>query len=261
MALEESVPRSRRALLTAAAGAAGALAASAALPAVVSAHDADDVQKGVDNATTATTIVTDSADGQHGPRRARDGHRVRLRRGRDLDQRRRRVRLEHQHGVGWDPPFDPSFLTYTGVFGFAPQGDGVTTYGSGVWGDSPDTGVFGTGSYGVEGVGGVGVAGYANGQTGSIGVHAWSDTNSATALRVDGKVHLSRSGRKSMSSGKSNVVVTLAGVTSSSKVFAVLATSESGRYVRAVVPASGKFTVYLNTSLSSSASVSWFVLD
>ena len=64
-----------------------------------------------------------------------------------------------------------------------------------------------------------------------------------------------------MSDGKSSVVVTLAGTTSTSKVFAVLATSESGRYVRAVVPASGKFTVYLNTTLRSSAVVSCFVLD
>jgi hypothetical protein len=50
-------------------------------------------------------------------------------------------------------------------------------------------------------------------------------------------------------------------VTTGSKIFAVLATSESGRYVRAVVPATGKFTVYLNTTLTSSAVVAWFVLD
>ncbi len=69
------------------------------------------------------------------------------------------------------------------------------------------------------------------------------------------------SGRLSMATGASSKAVTLAGVTATSKVFAVLATSETGRWVRAVVPAAGKFTVYLNTTLTSSAVVSWFVLD
>ena len=57
----ESTPRSRRALLTAAAGAAGAIVASAALPLGVAAHDADDIQAGTDNATAAQTTVTNSA--------------------------------------------------------------------------------------------------------------------------------------------------------------------------------------------------------
>jgi len=95
----------------------------------------------------------------------------------------------------------------------------------------------------------------------SIGVRAVAPTNSQYALKVAGKVNFSRSGRKSMSSGHSTLTISLAGVTTSSKVFAVLATSESGRYVRAVVPASGSFKVYLNTTLTSSAVVAWFVLD
>jgi len=81
------------------------------------------------------------------------------------------------------------------------------------------------------------------------------------ALKVTGKVALSRSGRKAMSSGSSSALIYLEGVTTGSKVFAVLATSESGRWVRAVVPAAGRFRIYLNTTLSSSAVVSWFVLD
>jgi hypothetical protein len=64
-----------------------------------------------------------------------------------------------------------------------------------------------------------------------------------------------------MASGAKAKAVSLAGVTATSKVFAVLATSESGRWVRAVVPAAGKFSIYLNTTLTSSAVVSWFVLD
>ena len=261
MTAHDSAPRSRRALLTAAAGAVGALAATAALPAVVAAHDTDDVQKGVDNPTTATTTVTDSgADST-----SLAGHATGTGYGYGVEGTSAAGAGVFAWSIssvtGWDPPFTPAAITNTGIFGFAPQGDGQTTYGVGVWGDSPDTGVYGTGGYGVEGFGFVGVAGYANGTPGSIGVHAWTDTTGATALSVDGKVHFSRSGRKSMASKKSSVVVSLAGVTSSSKVFAVLASSESGRWVRAAVPASGKFTVYLNTALTSGGTVAWFVLD
>jgi hypothetical protein len=41
----------------------------------------------------------------------------------------------------------------------------------------------------------------------------------------------------------------------------VLNSNRSGRYVRAVVPASGKFTIYLNSTVSSSTYVAFFVID
>src|SRR5688500_12602412 len=63
MATEEHKPRSRRALLAAAAGAAGALAANAAMPLAAAAADPNDVVKGVDNPTTATTTISNSAEG------------------------------------------------------------------------------------------------------------------------------------------------------------------------------------------------------
>lgn len=147
------------------------------------------------------------------------------------------------------------------MFGYAPSHPDDTIWATGIWGDSPDIGIYGTGTYGMIGHGSVGVEGDANSQAGSIGVRAWAPTTSQVALRVQGKLSLSRSGRRSMSSGTKTKAVTLAGVTTTSKVFAVLATSESGRWVRAVVPAAGKFTIYLNTTLTSSAVVSWFVLD
>jgi hypothetical protein len=252
-----AAPRSRRALLAAAAAAGGALVASAALPLTAAAHDVDDVAQGVDNPTTATTSVTDSgADST-----ALAGNATGTGHGSG-------VLGTSVGGAGvlaWavsSPDLsDSSFLAYTGVFGSSPAGDGVTTFGTGVWGDSPDTGVYGTGRWGVVGYGGVGVEGDANGLAGSVGVWGWSPNTAGFALRADGKVHFSRSGRVAMSSGAASKAVTLAGTTTSSKVFAVLATSESGRYVRAVVPAAGKFTIYLNTTLTSSAVVSWFVLD
>jgi hypothetical protein len=259
MASEELRPRSRRALLAAAAGAAGALAASAAMPLAAAAHDPEDVALGVDNPTTATTSITNLTPGST----AFAGYATGLGSGYGL------------HGtsaggggvVGWsvhapDPSwFTPDLLVYTGVFGSAPTDPRDGYLATAVWGDSPDIGVLGTGGSGVVGYGGVGVEGDANSVAGAVGVWAWAPSTAQFALKVTGKVKFSRSGRKAMSSGTKTKSVYLGGVTTSSKVFAVLATSESGRWVRAVVPAAGKFTVYLNTTLTSSAVVSWFVLD
>jgi hypothetical protein len=262
MASDGTAPRSRRALLAAAAGAAGALAAQAALPLAAAAAPAN-LQTESDNATTAPTSVTNSADGST----AFAGHATGTGAGYGLEG-------TGAGGAGvfawsvqpptdyWtEPPFEPGFTSHTGVFGSAPQGDLVDTFGVGVWGDSPNIGVYGTGSAGVYGFGFVGVEGDANSLPGSVGVWAFAPSTATTALKVTGKVSLSRSGRQSVSSGKSSYAKTVAGVTTSSKVFAVLATSESGRYIRAVVPGSGKFTGYFNTALSSSAVFAWFVLD
>ena len=255
MSEPSETPRTRRAILAAAAGSAAALAASSMLPATVAAHDAEDVAKGQNNDTTTTTQISDSSVDNDSFYATAAGVGFGVAGSSTLG-----VGV-----IGWSVTLPGWFTrelgTYTGVFGAAPEGDHINTFGSGVWGDSPDTGVYGTGTYGVVGYGAVGVEGDANDQTGSVGVIAWAPTTAQFALVASGKVRFSRSGRQAMSSGRSSVTKTLAGVTTSSKVFAVLATSESGRYVRAVVPASGKFTIYLNTTLTSSAVVSWFVLD
>jgi hypothetical protein len=258
MASEElTTPRSRRALLAAAAGAAGAFVAQAALPLTAAAAPAN-MQTEQNNVTTAMTSITDSgADST-----ALAVHATGTGTGYGLEA----TSLDAGGVVGWsisapDPAwFQPAFTAYTGVFGSAPAYIDSSQSATGVWGDSPDIGVLGTGGSGVVGYGYVGVEGDANDNAGSVGVWAYAPAT-GVALKVTGKVSLSRSGRKAMSSGKSAVAVYLGGVTVGSKVFAVLATSESGRWVRAVVPAAGKFTVYLNTALTSSAVVSWFVLD
>jgi hypothetical protein len=240
------------------------MVASAALPLGVAAHDPDDIQAGTDNPTAAQTTVTNSAaDGT-----ALAGHATGA------------VSVPGTGGgfgvegtsagaagvFAWSVSaptggFTPDVTAYTGVFGSSPASPDSTTFGVGVWGDSLDVGVYGTGGEGVVGFGGIGVEGDANDETGAIGVLAFAPTNAQWALRVSGKVSLSRSGRTAMSSGASSKAIALGGVTTTSKVFAVLSTSESGRWVRAVVPTTNKLTVYLNTTLTSSAVVSWFVLD
>jgi hypothetical protein len=260
MATEPNGLRSRRALLAAAAGSAAAVVASAALP-LTTAAAASNVMTEQDNASGATTSITDNGTDSTAFR----GRSMGAGAGYGVEG----TSLGAAGVVGWTvsdptaywPTFVPAFTKFSGVFGSAPASTDPNFGGSGVWGDSPDVGVYGSGTSGVVGFGAIGVEGQTNDQAGSIGVWAEARNTSQIALKVSGKVSLSRSGRTSMSTGTSSKTISLAGVTSSSKVFGVLATNRGGRWIRAIVPATGKFTVYLNTTLISSAVVSWFVLD
>ena len=248
--------RTRRALLTAAAGTAAALAASAALPLTAAAADPNDIVKEVDNPTTVTTSITDSGAGST----ALQGNATGTGAGYGVEG----TSLGAGGVVGWSvspSDIDPAETQYTGVYGYAPVFPDPKFYSAGVWGDSPDFGVYGTGAYGVYGYGAIAVQGEANSQPGSIGVRAYAPSTAQKALVVTGKVSLSRSGRKTMGKGTSSTTISLAGVTTTSKVFAVLSTNESGRWVRAVVPGTNSFVIRLNTALATSAVVSWFVLD
>jgi hypothetical protein len=259
MASEMDALRSRRAVLAAAAGSAAALAASAAIPLTAAAAPVN-LQTESDNPTAAATSVTNSAADST----AFEGHATGTGSGYGLEGTSIGAAGVFAWGVSdpvsyW-PDFDPSFTGYTGVFGSAPEG-GSTSVGTGIWGDSPDVGVYGSGATGVDGYGFWGVLGEANGESGSIGVYAHSPGTSSTALYVSGKAHFTRSGRSTIGSGRSSIKVTLAGTTSSSKVFAVLHSNRAGRYVRAIVPTTGSFTIYLNTTVTSATYVAWFVLD
>ena len=108
------------------------------------------------------------------------------------------------------------------------------TVGVGVFGDSDDWGVFGSGNIGVYGYGNVGVVGESAGA--DAGVVALAASASSVALEVLGKAKFSRSGRTSIGKGKSSLKITLAGTSTSSHVLAVLGSVQTGRYIRAVVP-------------------------
>ena len=96
---------------------------------------------------------------------------------------------------------------------------------------------------------------------GGYGVHALNFNPTGVALRVDGKVQFSRAGKTTIGTGKSSLTINLAGVSANSRVFAVLHSNRSGRYVRAVVPGTNYFTVYLNTTVTSATFVAWFVIN
>lgn len=248
-----SAPRSRRALLAAAAGGAAALAASAALPLTTLAVDPNDLTLNLVNATTATTGISNSTVDSNAFTSAAAGTGLGL-----------EGSSTGGFGVvGWSisapPGLDPASGAYTGIYGWAPAAPIDTQIGVGVVGESDDWGVFGAGTVGVYGYGTYGVVGES--ASTAAGVLAVASSPTDLALDVRGKVKFSRSGRSNVSAGQSNRLVYLAGVTTSSKVFAVLHSNRSGRYVRAVIPATGRFRIYLNSTVSSTTSVAWFVVD
>ena len=263
MTIDSSAPRSRRALLAAAAGSVAAVAASAALPLGVAAAPTA-VLTETNNPSAAPTIITNDGGGN-----ALSGYANGVGPFPIAGFGVVGTSLAAAGVAGWSvlspnadwPEFVQGDTKWTGVFGSSPASTDDDFTASGVWGDSPEIGVAGSGTWGVVGFGGVGVEGDANSQPGSVGVWAYAPTNAQTALKVTGKVSFSRSGRTNIATGKSSIAITLAGVASNSRVFAVLASNRSGRYVRAVVPATNSFTIYLNTTVTSTTVVTWFVLD
>ena len=244
MASDPNALRSRRALLTAAAGGAAAVAASAALPLPTLAADGDNLVIGAtDNAGASETTLTQATDAE-----------VALR---VLNDTQGAAALIGGAGDQTNVAEDTSF---TGIYGFTPSSNDANFSSTAIWGDSEDVGIVATGGQaGVIGFGPSGVVGL--GDIGGAGVEAWGATATDVALTVHGKVMFSRSGKSTLGAGKSALKVSLAGVTSSSRVFAVLHSNRSGRYVRAVVPTTGSFTIYLNTTVTSATYIAWFIIN
>lgn len=69
-----------------------------------------------------------------------------------------------------------------------------------------------------------------------------------------------RSGKLSIAKGKASASKSIAGITSANFAIAQLGTSQSGRWVRATVCATGKITVYLNTTASANTWVTYLIL-
>ncbi len=258
--------RTRRSLLTAAAGGAAALAVGAIRPAAVAAVPAN-MQTETDNATTAPTGVTNSTDDTT----ALFGH---------ASGNGTAVEATTETGIGlWgrssdasDPVNNPTNagvvgiagdsanvntnIALTGVYGVSDPSPSEDFVASGVWGESAELGVIGSGAAGVLGDGVIGVFGV-SAAPGGVGVYAATDDPSGFSLLVDGRAMFSRSGRTSVNSGSKKKAVNLAGCTVNTLVLAVLAQNRAGRWVRAVVPESGKFTVYLNNDVSNDTKVTW----
>ncbi len=301
MAIEADAPRSRRSVIAAALGGAGALiAASLGRAAPVAAADGDGLLLGkgtttTDNVASSVTVVNSSADGVGAVSATGTGliGRSTTPGAADVDGHGTGI-----IGTAGDAADVSLGTNQTGIYGFSNDtnaaagvwGDtilGTGVVGTGAWGvygagdiglvgdaEGAGTGVYGfagdqailappasTAVAGVAGVnGGVGVRGHVSSGTG-VGVLASSASVSQTALQVSGKIKLSRSGRASVGSTSSSRKVTMAGVTTSSYVVATMQTNVSGLYVRAVVPTTGSFTIYLSKAPGKTAVVAYVVVN
>ena len=143
--------------------------------------------------------------------------------------------------------------TAPGVFGWA-LGTGVCGASGGAL-TPPDSLPIKTGVYGYAAQDGSANGVYGRSTVGT-GVYAQAE-NGGTALKVSGKASFSRSGTLSLASGKSSIAMGVSGLTSGSLVFAVVRSGDGGVWVRKVLPASGKFTIYMNRAVSSPTKVNW----
>ena len=179
-----------------------------------------------------------------------------------------------------------------GVYGLADNGFGIlgdtalATKGNGAvgaWGRDRDTpGKIGTAGTSYEGAGVVGYAAPGAGDAvpptpgGLVGVYGYAPagtgvfarSDSGTALRVAGKVSLSRSGRVNLPKGKAYVDVNLSsngGLAGSPLCIASIMTRRGGVHVETVrpnYPSAGKLRIYLNkvASSTSSTTIAWIVI-
>lgn len=146
----------------------------------------------------------------------------------------------------------------TGVVGYSGSFPVTATFGP------PATGVYGFADEVVTARGvhgrttiGQGVRGEATTGTGGY----FTCATGGTALQVVGRARFDRASRVKILKGRSSYRKYLAGVSTSSQVFAVLSAYRSGTYVAAVVCASGYFTIYLNKALAYDTWVSYFVVN
>jgi hypothetical protein len=273
----DSTIRTRRAVIGAALGTAAAVTVgSLALPTGVAAHDPDDVQLGTENTTTAPTSVenTDATVGAVSLAGAHAGAGVGV-----SGASAEGVGVLGAVGDGSDlGDFSGTGVVgyadaVTGVIGTAGLSDGfIGALGSGmigVYGSADSIGVIGdgldVGVYGAAYPGGIGVLGLVGEEPATmpvdVGVYASASEPSATALLVNGKVKFSRGGRVAMSGSATTLTITMAGVTPYSYVLATLQTSVSGVYIRAVVPATGSFKIYLSKAAGKTVKVGYLVVN
>ena len=98
-------------------------------------------------------------------------------------------------------------------------------------------------------------------ETTNVALRGNVSSTTQAGIQAYGRVQFpNRSGRVTFSSGQSAKAVTVSGMTSTNYALAVLNSNKTGYYVRAVVPAAGKITIYLNKAATSSTVVAWLVL-
>lgn len=285
MALDPTIPRSRRTILAATAGGFAALLAHAfGGPRTVDATDGDPLVVGQENSATVATVLRNNSTNQPG----------------FLVETQAASAIHGKASGGNGVEGEAGGVNAAGVWGSNPSGQGVagmSISGSGVYGSSQAaTGVYGfsasldqpailargsSGGAGVFGFAGegappaapldTGIYGLATGYSlrspsQAVGVHGRATVGTGvraqagaggTALRVDGKAVFSRSGVLTVRAGTSSRSLSVAGLTAGSHVFAVVRGGDGKAWVRKVRPGAGSFTVLLNKNASRATTVTW----
>jgi hypothetical protein len=230
----DTVQKSRRALVVGAAGGVAALAAQTLGTTHAQAANGDPLILGQSNSASAPTELTTSA-GQGLIVHSDDNNGVQASTG-------------HASGAG----VLGTSNSQTGGYGVA----GFSSKGYGVLGQSRDSfGVYGQSetSFGVHGA-----------ATGATGVAVSAVANpGATALRVQGPAEFDRSGTVTVPARSSSVTKTGITLSSRSLVFATLQENRRGVFVQAAVPnpSAGSFKVHLNKKVGAATRIGWFVID
>jgi hypothetical protein len=287
MAVDTTVPRSRRALLAAALGAAAATAAHAlGRPAQVRANDPNDVLLGGNNVTGATTsfnnmftdldMITINTIGQGYGVLATSNNGTGLE-GRSNHPNFYGVVGNNIGDSGGGGVFGSTAATFGETSGVA--GQVVSPEGFGVLADTLATGATaralvahapaGTGVVGWAGTGphpagrpGTGVYGYS-----AAGTGGQFTSSTGNALRVSGKARFNRAGRVNVPKNRKYVDVTVpGGLASNTIVNATIQMYRSGVAVSGVrhnYPTAGKIRIYLTKvpSTTSSTPVAWFAAE
>jgi hypothetical protein len=230
----DTVQKSRRALVVGAAGGVAALAAQSLGTTRAQAANGDPLILGQSNSASAPTELTTST-GQGLIVHSGDNNGV-------------QASTDHASGAG----VLGTSNSETGGYGVA----GFSRKAYGVLGQSIDGfGVFGTSDNSF------GVAGAATGATG-VAVSATANPG-ATALRVQGPAEFNRSGIETVPAQSSSVTKTGITLSSKSLVFATLQENRRRVFVQAAVPnpSAGSFTVHLNKKVRAATKVGWFVID
>jgi hypothetical protein len=157
----------------------------------------------------------------------------------------------------------------TGVRGFAPELgiEGVSTTGTGVFGWNNAS--IGIGVHGRTGGTGSGVYGEAT----TNGAGVFGDTVNGTgvqarsingkALRVLGRVELSRSGLATVPAGQASIVINNVALTAKSMVLVTVQKHLAGISIEAAVPkpSTSSIAIYLNQSAGSKVPVAWMIIE
>jgi len=255
MAVEDTKPRSRRALLAgAAAGAAVLAAGQLARPLAVGAADGETVLVGHSYEATATTeIVNNATDADVFRVASTKGMGIKAT---SIDKPAIACHSEDECAVIGASEHGIALVGQS--FGTAPSDQAI-----GVQGEGTKGGVWGFSTPGI------GVSGFTNS---GEGVHAESLSGTALvavshagghAIAAHGPVIFDSAGLLTIAAGKSSISKAVGALSATSMVLATLQTNRSGVYIQAALAsrASGKITIYLNKKVTAATKVAYFILD